>query len=105
MRRPPAGTEGHEMQSQHRLDAEFTPATSPRDWYFPEAVAAIETLLHEARLHGFGEGWDARQPEIDRLVDERDRYYRAAFDTPRDVRARFDRAAVEYDDKFFGRVS
>lgn len=41
-------------------------------------------LVYEGRLLGFTEGWDARQAEIDRLNDECDRLYRAAYN-PREL--------------------
>lgn len=61
--------------------------------------------LHEARLIGFGEGWDARQPEVDQLNDEADRLWLRQW-SPRDrhqmVQARLDQHFVAEDRRFFG---
>lgn len=52
---------------------------------------------HEDRLRAWAEGWDAcrasLQPQLDRANADADRYYRLAFDTPQDLRARLDETA------------
>lgn len=98
--RPPAGTGGHErlagglQADRTRVGGDAPPITHPLPF----------DPIHEATMRGFGLGWAARQPEVDRLNAEADRLYVRQWSPPkreRIVRQRMDGHFAAEDRRFF----